>query len=733
MTARRRAWDEKHKGGREKSQIAVHEAAAGTSSGKCTMSLRAALYPNSVAVFGASDNPNKIGGRPLRFMADFGFEGAVYPINPNRDVVQGFKTYPSLDSLPEAPELALIAVPGQAAVDAVEAAARVGTKVCVVLSSGFGEIAHGAGAKRQSDMVAIARGAGMRLVGPNSQGLANFHNGAVVGFSTMFIEFPPADGPVGIVSQSGGMAGLIYGVLRQKNIGVRYAHATGNDADVSTLSLAVEVARDPAIRLLLLYTESITDMSELEELGRLARRRQLPVVMLKAGRTTLGGKAAQSHTGALANEDRVIEACLEECGIWRARDVSQLVGSAELYLKGWTPRGRRVAVISNSGASCVAAADAISDCDLQLAELHLETKSALGRVLPEFASVANPIDLTAALLSNGRLFGDILPILGQDPAADAFVIAIPVAGEGYDVDAFARDAADFAEQTGKPVVIAASLPKVTEAFAAADLPSFPYEMDAVSALARFCQHHELMARPESPARSPPPIPAQGPPQTVALNEAESLALLTASGLPVVPYRLCHSPNDAHTAFVELGGPVVVKGCSRDAPHKSELALVRLGVTSAEEASAACADMIARLQAAGCCVDGVLVAKMISGRRELMAGARNDPHAGPVILLGDGGKYVEAISDVQLLLAPVNDASVGRAVDRLRVGAILRGVRGESSIDFAALTSLLLGLGRLVSDPSSGIQSLDINPVMVDERGTVIVDALAVTIQDRREP
>src|SRR4029077_11982451 len=303
-------------------------------------------------------------------------------------------------------------------------------------------------------MVACARAAGMRLVGPNTQGLANFGTGAIASFSTMFLESPPQDGPVAIVSQSGAMSVVPYGLLRARGIGVRHTHATGNDSDVTAAELALAVLEDPAVGLLLLYLESITDAAALAEVAESARRRGVPVVALKAGRTAAGQQAALSHTGALANEDRVVDAFFRRHSIWRARDVPDLVNAAELYLKGWRPDGRRLVAISNSGASCVMAADIAADLGMPLAALSEETQRELGTVLPGFATVRNPIDITAALLSNNRLLGAILPILARDAAVDLTMLAVPVAGVGYDLESFARDTAEFLQSTRKTAELA---------------------------------------------------------------------------------------------------------------------------------------------------------------------------------------------------------------------------------------------------------------------------------------
>ena len=535
--------------------------------------LRAALDPKSVAVIGASDNPNKVGGRPVHYLDKFGFKGKIFPINPSRPEVQGHKCYPSLADLPEAPEMVIVAVAGDSAIGAVDDCAAHGVKIAVVMASGFGEVDAVAGKAKERRMVEAAHKTGMRIVGPNSQGLANFGTGAIASFSTMFMDMDRAEGHVAMLSQSGALSTVPVGFLRQRGIGVRHTHATGNDADITVGELAVAVAEDPEVKLLLLYLESIPDKKYLEELAAVALDRDLPIIALKSGRSEAGRAAAQSHTGALANEDRVVDAFFERHGIWRAPDMRGLVEATELYLKGWKPKGRRLVAISNSGAVCVMTADAATAVGMPMAKLADETDKKLKGILPSFATTTNPIDLTAALLSNSRLFGDILPVIAEDPAADAFLIGVPVAGPGYDVEAFARDAAAFGRQTGKPLVVAATQRSVADQFSAEGCTVFPTETEAVTALHQFLAHRELMAHTLE-RKATRGAPADASAATTMLNEADSLALLAARGIPVVPHRLCRSRAEAVAAFEAIGGPVVVKGCSADIAHKSELGLVR---------------------------------------------------------------------------------------------------------------------------------------------------------------
>jgi acetate---CoA ligase (ADP-forming) len=375
----------------------------------------------------------------------------------------------------------------------------------------------------------------------------------------------------------------------------------------------------------------------------------------------------------------------------------------------------------------VLTADAATSVGMPMAKLAEETDSKLKGILPSFATTTNPIDLTAALLSNGRLFGDILPVIAEDPAADAFLIGIPVAGPGYDVEAFARDAATFGRHTGKPLVIAATQRSVADQFASEGSTVFPTETEAVTALHQFLAHRELMARTleRKAARanaSPQPVSTTA---VTMLNEADSLALLAARGIAVVPHRLCRSRAEAVAAFASIGGPVVVKGCSADIAHKSELGLVKLGVRTREEAGEVWAQMEDIIRKHGARFDGVIIAAMATGRREIMIGAHRDAVFGPVVAIGDGGKYVEIFRDTSLLLPPFSKEDVKEALGKLRIAPLFKGVRGELPMDIDALGDAVVKIGDLMLDPAAKVMSLDLNPVLLDSAGNgcVVVDAV----------
>ena len=574
-------------------------------------------------------------------------------------------------------------------------------------------------------MVACARAAGMRLVGPNSQGLANFSNGAVASFSTMFSEVQPADGPVGIISQSGAMAVIPFGLLRGRGIGVRHSHATGNDCDVTVCELATVVAEDPGLKLLILYLEGIPDPWHLAEAAAIARARKLPVMALKSGRTPAGQMAAMSHTGSLANEDRVVDAFFEEHGIWRAQSMADLVDTAPLYLQGWKPKGRRLVAISNSGAVCVMTADAATRAGMPMQPLSPDTQAELKSILPGFATTTNPVDLTAALLSNSGLFGAILPPIAKDPAADAFLIGVAVAGAGYDVERFASDAESFATQTGKPLVVASSQDNVAARFKDKGLVVYPTEGQAVNALSNFLSHASLLEHLGTHQPLVKPLPLQ-PVDVHMLDEADSMKLLKQLGVDTVAHAICNDAQQAMAAFKNLGGvPVVVKGCSSLTSHKSEYGLVALNLRTEDHVAKAFDDITRNAKKHGLTLSGVIVAAMAKGQRELMIGAKIDPVFGPVVLVGDGGKYVEAMPDMQVLLPPFNTAQVKTALGKLRIAPLLHGVRGDPPMDVDAFARMAVVVGDAMAAGTRGITQLDINPVIVAAagQGCVAVDAV----------
>ncbi|WP_151638516.1 acetate--CoA ligase family protein [Noviherbaspirillum aerium] len=687
--------------------------------------MKSSLFePSSVAVIGASDNPNKVGGRPIHYMTKFGFAGDVFPVNPARTEIQGRRAYPALANIGRVPDTAIIAVAGDDAVRAVQECADAGVANAVVMSSGFAETGD-QGRVAQHQMVEYAKARGMRIIGPNAQGIANFSNGAVLNFSTMFMEVEPQDGPIAIVSQSGAASVMPYALLREMGLGVRYLCATGNDADMDVPELTRAVAADPGIKLILVYIESLLRPDFLAEAADIARSHGASIVLLKGGSSLKGAAAAASHTGAMIGHDGALDAFLVRHGIWRAHSLQEIVTAAPLYLRDAKCGERRTVVLSHSGAVGVMSADAAEQVGLPLADLSAHTRERLRETLPGFATPSNPLDLTAALMGNDGMFPSVLDILAKEEQADMLLVGIPVAGPGYDVPALARATAEFAKQYDKPVALSAPQPSVRQAFQAHGIPVFRTEREAIGALHQYASHQAMMKKVNDVRVQARVSDIHFPGAAGTLAEAESLSLLRQAGIPVISHVICGSEDEAKAAFLNFDRPVVVKGCAAAVPHKSEHGLVHLNLKTSHDVHRAARACLDSFKAMGCEDGKVLVAPMVRGVHELMLGVTIDPVFGPVVMMGEGGTLVEVRRDVISLLAPFSSADVLEALHRLRISPLFHGYRDRPALDLAAFADAAVKLGDFACRYRDRLCSIDINPVMVLARGEGVLAVDAV--------
>jgi len=456
--------------------------------------MQSLLNPRSVAIVGASDNIQKIGGRPLHYLLKHQFAGRLFPVNQRGGAVQGLTAYDSLDALPEAPDSVILSVPAAAALEQVQACARIGARNAILFTSGFGEMGA-EGLRQQREIVAAAKAGGVRLLGPNTIGSANFSCGAILSFASIFQDFAPQDGPVAIVSQSGAVGASAYAILRQSGVGVRYLCTTGNQADLDVCDFVGAVLADPAVRLVLLYLEEARDLGKLEAALALARTRGVPVLVLQAASSELGARMATCHTGAAGTRGPALARLLSAYGCRRARSLPQLSASVPLYLAGDRPASGplQVGVISNSGASCVISADVCDFLELPLASLAPSTVAELDALLPPFSRSRNPIDLTAMLLAEPSLLGHAVDAVMRDPGCNALSLSLlALAGAGYDVPRFAADMARAVRASGKAAVFNSPDPRVRGAFAAEGIAVFPSEHDALSALKDHHAHRQAL-------------------------------------------------------------------------------------------------------------------------------------------------------------------------------------------------------------------------------------------------
>lgn len=688
------------------------------------------LAPRSVAILGASDSPIKAGGRPIDYMRRFGFKGDIYPVNPHRQQIQGMPAYPKLTDLPKQPDTVIISVASHDVAQAIDDAIAVGARSAVIYSSGFAELGA-VGQQLQHDLVARARAGGLRLFGPNTQGIANFRDGAVLHFSTMINENPPSDGPVAIVSQSGAGSAIIYGGLRRAGIGARYMVATGNEADICAAEVVRAVVEDESIRAVLLYIEAVRSADMLAEAARIAHARDIPILAVKAGRTSAGQLTASSHTGSLAGEDALTDAFFRQHGIVRLADFHELIEYSALFSSSYRPKGRKVVSISNSGATCVLAADAAEDQGLSLCEFTPPAVSALQKVLPSYVTARNPIDMTTALLGQPDIYGKTLETLAQQQQADMIHIGFPIGGEGYDFNDFSAQTGRFMERNGIPVTVSTNQDWVSNAFRAHNVPVFSSERSAMRGLALLENYVEMRDASRQALGDLSPRNWSAGTTTVTLDEPSSLAELAAAHLPIVQHILCRSEADVRNAVAHIEGPLVAKGVSKDLAHKSEHKLVRLGILTESEAIQAFNDFMAILDQLPVENGGMLLARQHRGDFELAIGAHLDPDYGPVVMVGQGGVLVEVLKDVQFLIAPFTKKQACAALLRLRLAPAFGEVRGMPAVDLDRIATMLTSLGDWMAHAQGAISSVDANPVIVarGDVAPVIVDAVVMRAGD----
>lgn len=655
----------------------------------------------SVAVVGASDRPTALGRLPIEFMQRFGYTGSLYPVRPDGAPVGGLTSYRSVTECPAPVDLVMIMLSADRVGQAVDDCVNAGAHTVMVCSSGFAETGA-AGRALQDDLVAAARAGGLRLVGPNCIGSVGVHNAQVTSFSPLFggPDTRLVDGHLGFVSQSGALGYGAVSLAYERGLGLGWVVNTGNEADVGALEVMEALTQEPGCRGLLAIVESITDVGRLRRVATSG----LPVAMLKAGRSDAGQRAAASHTGALATGDRVIDAALRQFGIVRADDVDELLDVGDAFAQPRRPAGPRIAVVTTSGGSGILAADAIEARGLELSVLSDKTRAVLDEIVPAFGATANPVDVTASVMSDTGLFDRSLEALVDDEQVD-LVIACCCVLTGKDVDALVSSLARAAERSGKPVLVARTgaanlAPSASAQLRAVGIPSYPTPARAVRAAAALYQVSRLGIEPRGkpPAALPAPAPGAG--------EQELKALLAEAGLAVPVGRVVDDVGQARAVVEQVGGLAVLKAVVPGLVHKTEAGGVCLNITVDTAA-----ETFARLAALG---GQVLVEEMVGSGVEALVGIAPSP-LGPVLTVGPGGVLTELLDDVALRLLPVTRSDVEQMLDETRLARLLAGVRGSAPADRSALVDTILRVADVVSTWPAGFE-LDLNPVTALQQG-----------------
>ncbi len=694
--------------------------------------------PASVALVGATADLGRFAGRALLRMMDFGYRGRIYPVNPrfSGQPVRGHPCYASVRDLPEAPDHVGVVVPAHHVLGILEDSAARGARFATVYTGGFAESGTAQGRAMQTDITALARRTGLRVMGPNCNGMINFVDGYAMTTTATIAGPRQAAGNVGVVSQSGG-AGQVNIMWRAQQIGVgiSYQVSCGNSADLNILDFMRFMIEDNATDVILVLAEAIPDGAKLFEVARLAAQREKPIVMVKLGRTEAGSQAAASHTGAMASSDSVCDAALRQCGIIRVDDCSDLSDVAMLLRTRRWPRGRRAAATTMSGGNGVLLVDLGASLGISFPEYSAATRARLNAVLPKMATTGNPTDVTNAVIGKPEVFRSCLETIAADENVD-MVIPIFTMSPAADVRAVAAAAGAIA----KPVAVlwtggCNDDPEYTaQTAAAAGTPVYRTTLTCLKAVRAAMRYGEFLENRGAPAVRPARIDAAQarshlPAAPGTLSERASKEVLAAYGFPVTREALAVDAGEAVRMAREIGAAVALKIESADIPHKTEAQAIRLNVSGDAAVREAFDEVMAaaRRYRPHARLAGVLVQEMAPAGLEVILGLSTDPVFGPVVVVGLGGIHVEVLRDLAYRVAPVGLSEAHAMVRELRGYKLLEGVRGAAPRDIDALCDLIVRLSWLGHDLRGEIAELDVNPLALLEQGAGarVVDALVV--------
>ena len=695
-------------------------------------SLESLLRPQSVAVIGASDNPARIGGRPIYSMLKDNFQGKLFPVNPNRNIVQGLQAYPNISSVPVPVDSAVISVPENVALQVIKECAESGVKSAVVFTSGFAETGT-AGLDAQHQIAKIASESGMRILGPNCLGVFNLRAGWFGTFANTLASKKIPTGPIGIVTQSGAYGGHLFTITQNRGVGTNYWVTTGNEVDIDVAEVIEFYANEPDIRVIISYAEGIKNGNRMREALEAARNAKKPVIFMKVGSTEAGARAAASHTASLAGEDAIYDGLFKQYGVYRAETTEEMADIAYACQFGRYPNGPKIGLQTISGGIGVQMADAASKKGFDVAPLPKSTQEKIIKLIP-FAGVNNPVDFTGQVLNERRLLEDSMRFVIDEADYDSqilYLASLPISEFTKDIslEIFTALRKRYPEEL---MFLSMIGPQESRK---------PYEEIGYPCF----EDHSLAVRAMAALRYFAEVFKQGKQKVIASTEGNKLArleknisefeaksILSAAGIPANREFLTQSCEEAIEAQKTIDGPVVLKVASPDIPHKTEIGGVLLNLTTKEEVEESYQKLITNVHsnAPKAKIDGIIVAEMITGGIETVLGVTKDPVFGPTVMFGLGGVFVEVLKDVTFRVAPFGPEEAHRMIDEIKGRAVLDGARGASPADIDALANAISTLSIFAAENSDTIQTIDINPFLALPKGAVAVDALIIPSSDK---
>ena len=671
----------------------------------------------SIAIIGATEREGAMGRLPIDYLLRFGYQGKIFPINPKGGNIRGLTAYTNIKDVPTKVELALVMVPANSVKNAVQDCADADVDIAVVMSSGFAE-SGAEGLQAQNELVDIARAKGMRLVGPNCIGSVGGKDRVLATFSPVFTAASTkvAPGNVALISQSGALGYGTYSLGLEQGLPIGIAVTTGNEADVSALEIAEELSHAKEIDTILLYLEGVDSFQRIKNIAKAK-----PTAVLKAGRSNAGAAAAASHTGALATADRVIDAALRQAGAIRVNDVEELLDAGAVFAANAdATSAKRIAIITTSGGSGILAVDAIESfadkSNISLAQFEAETISKLEQIIPAYGNAQNPVDVTAAVMSQPGMFEECLNVVAADPNVDAIVACFCVL-TGNDVEKIASALVGTRNIRSLPLVVArtgaASLaPEGARLLQEARIPVFSTPERAVRALSMLNERFEVTLRSpliEQSGTTALPTPTSG-------DEVELKAMLASVGLPIPESSLATTVNEAIAGVHHVGGRAVFKAVVPGLLHKSDAGGVLLDINEA-----AATNSFEQLKKLG---GNVLVERYVPKGVEVLLGLTGSP-LGRVLTLGVGGILTEIVADVAIRVLPVDYKTVEEMINETRLASLLAGARGAAAANRESLIQTVLGIIEATRDwPLES--ELDINPISVGETAWILDAAYVAT-------
>lgn len=689
------------------------------------------IRPRSIALVGASDRLHSIGERTLTNLLDHSeFDGDIYLVNPTKAEIRGRRCWPSVASLPATPDVAVIVVPASGVLAVAEECAARGVPFAIVLTSGFGEAGE-EGERAQVRLKEIADAGGMRLYGPNCPGLTNVNHRLGLTFSPSF-RHDLVKGPIGLATQGGGLGRNVMQAM-DRGIGIGLWASTGNEVDLQVADFIHYMADAPDIQVIVTLLEGIKDGAKFVAAVNRAAANGKPVIALKVGKSEYGQKAAQSHTASLTGSAEVNSAVFKQCGVIEVDDIDELVDTAWLFARGEPAPSEGVAIYTSSGGTAALTADAVGTAGLKLAQFAPHTRQALADLLPTYAALDNPVDTTAAVLSDPALIEKSLSAVAVDPNLGCVIAPIAL-DYGDTTIQLARTIIAAQKGCATPIIPIWMSDRMGEGYRMLVEAGFapPRSVGkAIKAIQRWIEYGRWKRargahRPLNPVAVLPPATA-----TRSLSEAEAKSQLQAAGIHLLPNALAASVEEAVAAADAMGYPVVAKIASEQIVHKSDIGGVKVGLQNAEELRQAWKDIMAAAKhhRPDAHIDGLLVEKMAPrGGLELMVGVTRDPVFGHVMTFGLGGIYVEILRDVTRRMLPLSAGEAAAMVREMRCFPLLEGARGRPPADLEALQTLLLRISDFVVHNADRIEEMDLNPVWIGAQGEGVLPLDAVIIE-----